>query len=600
MSVLRLLFFVFNTSYFSLAGVMHFMAGLRFDIIACCYGLLPPFLFLILNPWPGKRSLALSAVFSALAGVLFSLVSCVDIIYYRFTLKRMTWDIFRYVSTGNDVLSLVPAFLADYWYTALIWLALSVLFILAVKKLHSLKEESAPGIMRRLLLVSAASVLMVIGLRGGFQLKPLNILDASRFAPAAEASLVLNTPFTLMKTMGREGLERKFYFKSEGDLLSHFNPEFRSSADSLRGKSNVVILIMESLAREYIGYFNAGKGYTPFLDSLMAKSLVVENAYANGRRSIEALPAIFSGIPNLMDEAFTTSAYAGNNIESLPMILRKQGYTSAFFHGGRNGTMGFNSFTSKIGFDRYEGLDEYPHEGDFDGSWGIYDQPYFQHVAGIQRSMAQPFLTAVFSLSAHHPYVLPAGFEEKCPNGSLPIHPMICYSDFALRDYFKTVSNEEWYMNSIFIITADHTAQSIIDAHASPTSIYEIPIVMFNPSKPEGRLLRKAAQQSDITPTIIDALGISSENIFFGKSALDSLEGGFAVSYLSGIYQITDGERCLRFNGQDVVSVTDVNGKALSRQEMKGEKTRKLLDKLKAIIQEYNRRMTENKMKAGV
>ena len=106
---------------------------------------------------------------------------------------------------------------------------------------------------------------------------------------------------------------------------------------------------MECFSKEFIGFYNSGKGYTPFLDSLMKNSLVFENAYSNGLKSIEALPAISASIPGLIENPFITSNYSQNNINSIASILNKEGYNTSFFHGGVRGTMGFYSFCKKAG-----------------------------------------------------------------------------------------------------------------------------------------------------------------------------------------------------------------------------------------------------------
>ncbi len=136
----------------------------------------------------------------------------------------------------------------------------------------------------------------------------------------------------------------------------------------------------------------------------MQQGLTFTNAFANGKRSIEALPSILSSLPAIMDNAFVTSLYSSNPIESLAAILKNKGYQTSFFHGGKNGTMGFDNFTKLVGIDAYFGLNEYPNEEDYDGNWGIYDEPYLQYFCNQISLMKEPFFTSVFTLSSHHPY----------------------------------------------------------------------------------------------------------------------------------------------------------------------------------------------------
>ena len=125
--------------------------------------------------------------------------------------------------------------------------------------------------------------------------------------------------------------------------MSNYETIKNTNHNEIFKHKNVVIIILESFSKEYVGYYNNGKGYTPFLDSLINYSLVMERAYANGIKSIEALPSIVSSIPTLMNNPFITSIYATNKYYSLPLLLKREGYSTSFFHGGNRGTMGFYS-----------------------------------------------------------------------------------------------------------------------------------------------------------------------------------------------------------------------------------------------------------------
>jgi phosphoglycerol transferase MdoB-like AlkP superfamily enzyme len=250
-----------------------------------------------------------------------------------------------------------------------------------------------------------------------------------------------------------------------------------------------------------------------------------------------------------------------------------------------------------VGFDAYYGLEEYPGKEDFDGSWGIYDLPYFNYFAKQQSEMKEPFLTSIFSLSAHHPYRLPANYTDKCEKGSLKIHPMICYSDGALRAYFKAIKNEDWYNRSIFVITADHTAQSTIDAYATSMGIFAIPLIIFEPGSDIAFESNRTTQQADICPSVLDRLGLADESIFFGSSVFDTTSKGFAINYLSGIYQFIDGEFCIQFDGRNVVSVFAYTQDALLERDIKSANTKNMeaaINKLKSIVQQYNESMINN------
>lgn len=602
MSAARLVFWLINLDHFSTPGIGLFLQGIRFDFVPVVYGL-APFYLVHLIPVDMIQKVIVRRLVNAyfmLVLMAFMFVNCVDMIYFKFTLKRSTWDVFRYASTGDDTLTLIPQFIADYWYMILVFAAFITLAWFLLKKGSQLQWKASSNPVARIVYTLVMAGILIVGARGGFQLKPIGIINASRYTSVQNVPLLLNTPFTLLKTVGAQRLDYKHYFKDAQEAERYFNPVVHIDSHSAPMKKNVVIIIMESLSKEYIGFYNGGQGYTPFLDSLMRHSLVFHNAYANGKKSIEALPAIFSALPNLMNEAYYKSPYSSDRVTSLALELKKYGYHSRFYHGGKNGTMDFDSYIKLAGFDGYYGKDEYPNTSDFDGGWGIYDIPYFQYFASEQENMPQPFLSSIFSLSAHHPYKLPEDFDHRlCPKGDLPIHRMICYADVALNAYFKKVSSARWYHNSIFLITADHTAQSSNPKYNNAREMYAIPIILFDPSKNQSDVIDRITQQTDITPTILDYLGLPATFIGFGSSALQSDHDGFAINYLNDIYQYIDRQYVLYFDGQKVIMAFDQINDPLGAKNLVKSNPSEIKsseNRMKSIIQSYNRRLIDNQL----
>jgi len=211
----------------------------------------------------------------------------------------------------------------------------------------------------------------------------------------------------------------------------------------------------------------------------MKHSWVYHHAYANGKRSIEGVPSSIMALPSLMDNDYISSVYQSNTLFSTAYYLQKWGYQSGFYHGGKNGTMSFDNMVAISQAGTYFGLNEYPNKNDFDGKWGIYDKPYLQYFAQQCREAKQPFYQTIFTLSSHHPYSLPPNEMGKYPEGTLPIHKTVGYTDDALKDFFITASKQEWFKNTVFIITADHSAENEKAYYQSPQGKYEIPLIVF-------------------------------------------------------------------------------------------------------------------------
>ncbi len=361
----------------------------------------------------------------------------------------------------------------------------------------------------------------------------------------------------------------------------------------------MVLIILESFSEEYIGFLNKeSESFTPFLDSLSRHSTVYQGM-ANGKRSIEAIPALLAGIPSLMVEPYITSTYSMNKIVGLPEILKKHNYFTAFFHGAYNGSMNFDGFAKSIGIDQYYGMNEYNDKADYDGNWGIFDEPFLQFMAGKLSTFPEPFFATVFTLSSHHPYTIPTQYVGKFKKGKLPILETVMYVDNALRLFFKTVSKTNWYRNTLFVITADHSAQAMKQKYNTNYGMYKIPMIFYKPDSETGTVKDQIFQQIDLMPTLIDYLRINEQSFSFGKSVYQT-ETGFHIAYRSVYYQLIKDNYLITFN-DDKFEIFNLEEDPLATHNIASEHTMNLLlnqnkNYLKAIIQQYNTRMIENRL----
>lgn len=636
----RWMFYLLNTGLFTSTTwniTKALIAGLRFDLSAILY-INSILIVLWLIPFNFRTNKTYRKTLKwtfILINATALLANSADIVYYRFTLKRTTADIFSYMGVGGDFDKLLPQFLKDFWYIFMIWIAMVWALIkiyssienrlftpkydngIAIKNavsensnqknlISKLSPKTISTFYQCLIFVFAIG-LTLIGMRGGVQLRPINILTAGNYAEGNTNAIVLNTPFTILQTLGKQELKPVHFFE-DVELNAIYNPRHQTLInnrlpDSLSKKKNIVIIIVESLSLEHIGFFNKNvsnyKGFTPFLDEIASKSLTYE-AISNGKKSIEGIPAILSGIPTLMSTPFISSPYSGNSFESLPTILKQLGYQTAFFHGGTNGTMGFDSYCKSAGFENYYGKTEYNNSADDDGSWGIWDEPYLQYFANKTNTMKQPFLSSVFTLSSHHPFKVPEKFIGKFPKGELPIQEAISYTDYSLRQYFSTASKMPWFSNTLFIITADHTSESSLPEYGSDYGIFRIPIIIYDPDKNLSSYSdQKVAQQIDILPTVLAYLNIKKPIFCFGNNLLDSNSIRIAVNYKQPYYQLITNEYLLKFDGEKSTSLFNISTDKILAQNLlsnHSDISKSLDKKIKAFIQYYNNSLIYNKM----
>lgn len=578
-------------------------------------------------------------VFCNALGIVANLA---DAVYFPFTGRRTTATVFSEFSNEGNLADIFGTELVGHWYLVVLFVGL----VWAMRRCYFLPKAERPLSLRSYYTVSSLCLLLAAGLtvggmRGGFTkaVRPITLSNANQYVQRpADAAIVLNTPFSIIRTIGKKPFVDPKYFDDPAEVAAIFSPEHYPSDSLAFTPRNVVVIIGESLGREYIGELNnRGEcgpdyaGYTPFLDSLCRHAFTTDYSFSNGRKSIDGMPSVLSAIPMFVEPFFLTSASL-NDVGGLARSLGHKGYTTAFFHGAQNGSMGFQAFSQATGFARYYGRTEYDAdpefggERDFDGTWAIWDEPFLQFYAKQMSQLREPFMTAVFTASSHHPFVIPEQYRDTFPEEGIVMHKCIRYLDHSLRRFFERAAREPWFPNTLFVITGDHTNLTEQPYYQTDLGLFCSPFIIYDPSgelvPPQRR--HAIAQQIDIMPTVLSALHYDEPYVAFGCDLLstpDSLT--WAVNYNNGIYQYVQDSLLLQFDGQRPTALYDfrhdwylqhnllsapVPEASASGQnapvpeasapvpEASASGQDALTARLKALIQDYMQRMNENRL----
>ena len=630
--VARVVYLFVNYSYFeqglTFTHLMEmFGGGLMFDTSAILVTNIP-YIVLMLFPLHYKETKAYHAVcrwvFLIVNGTALATNLC-DSVYFRFTTRRTTTTVFSEFSNEGNLGAIFLKEAVNHWYLVLIF----AVVIYALWKLYRPKNSSLFTLnsslkwwqydLATLLSLALLAPFVVAGIRGGFTtaVRPITISNANQYVNRpVEAALVLNTPFSLYRTIGKAVFVVPEYFSSEEEMTAIYNPihnpkKENSSLFTLNSslKKNVVVIIVESFAREYIGALNKTleggkyKGYTPNIDKLIGKSITFTRSYSNGRKSIDGMPSVLSSIPMFVEPFFLTPA-SMNHVSGIASLLAGEGYETAFFHGAQRGSMGFMAFARSTGFKNYYGREDYDNDkrfggdDDFDGMWAIWDEPFLQYYATKMSEMKEPFMTAVFTASSHHPYVVPEKYKKVFPEEGMIMHKCIRYTDMALGKFFESASKQSWFNNTIFVLTSDHTNMSDHAEYQTDLGIFTAPIIIYVPGVTDKNpeMQDKIAQQIDILPTIMGLLNYQKPYFAIGIDVLNTpAEDTWAVNYLNGVYQYVKHGHVMQFDGQKVIGYYSLNDSLMKKNKLKEADKRMELE-LKAIIQQYMERMTQDRL----
>lgn len=609
----RILFYFYNVNLIKINSFFDFVRlsyhGIAFDTTTILY---TNILFIVLSVLP--LVINTKKVFQKILFYLYFTTNLlmysfnfVDFIYYRYSFNRSTRASLDTLE-NEDKTTLLLNFVVGYWHVFLLFFLCAFVWIYLYKKVKIAEVSVKPSI--NYFLGATVSFLLIAtlcigGIRGDFKksTRPINLLDASRYVTHnSQADFVLNTPFAIIRTWTTNSFKKvNLVDKKVIDTLLVPVKQYKNSPKT---KPNVVILILESYGREYISAFNKEMkipnyvGYSPFVDSLAQHSMIYTNAYANGYKSIHGMSSIIAGIPSF-ENAFTSSPYSKQKIESLVSILKSDGYDTSFFHGAPNGSMGFLGFGNILGYDHYYGKNEFNNDAEFDGVWGIWDEPFFQYFNKTLTQKKAPFMATLFSVSSHEPYIVPEKYEGKFPKGTVNIHQTIGYTDMALKKFFNEAKKQPWYKNTIFVLVADHGNTIAYDEYRKEGNKHTVPILFFSPDEKYVGVNNDWAQQIDIFPTLLDMIGYEKPFRSWGRSLIsDKQVAPFVMRYSAKMYQFMSGNYICTFNGKKAIGFYDKNDKDLKNNLINNRnKEMDVLElRCKAFLQDYMERIIDKKL----
>lgn len=549
---------------------------------------------------------------------LCMLINLADSVFFEFRGQRTTMAVFREFGNESNITEIIGVELLSHWFLIPIF----ALMVYALVKLYR-KPDGAPQkplwkyYLKSIIALAIAGLTTVCAMRGNIfflsATRPISVNYAFRFVDKPiDAGLVLNTPFSLIRTIGQVSMSVPQYYSQE-ELDAIYTPVHTPKAQAEKRQKNVVILMIESFAQEFIGGLNKNldggtyNGYTPFVDSMLDSCMYFETMLCNTFFSIDAPPAVFASIPRF-ERPFVVSPHSLNQINSIASELKNIGYTSAFFHGADNESLGFSAFTRQAGFDRYYGQNEFyadPRFGgraEFDGKWGVWDEPFLQYFCATITEMPQPFMAAVFTLSSHHPFRVPEKYVDKFPEeGLYPMHKCIRYADYSLAQFFESARKQPWFDKTVFVITADHSSSKRTHAEYKTTlGDYRVPILIYDPSGEIPRGKQKGiAQQIDIMPTMLNYVGYDRPYVAFGKDLLNTPSDETWAFTANSIPTYFKGDYVMTFDGTNTVTMFNFREDPLEKNNLAGKglaQEKEMIRDVKAIMQSYLTRMNSDQL----
>jgi len=332
-------------------------------------------------------------------------------------------------------------------------------------------------------------------------------------------------------------LRKEYGFKSDGPLtIKDFTLKRTIESPGAEKHLNVVMIVVESLSAKYLGCFGSTQGLTPKLDAIAEQSLVFTNLYATGTRTTRGLEAIALSVPPTPGRSVVKRP-DNHGLFTLGTIFNEKGYETEFLYGGRGFFDNMNSFFGGNGFKILDQTNFSKEEVRFSNAWGVCDEDLFAKTlreCDQNNASGTPFFKLIMTTSNHRPYTHPEipGISSDCTRENA-----VKYTDYAIGDFIQQARSKPWFENTVFIVVADHCANSAgkLDIEIAK---YHIPLIIYSPAHVQPKVVKALSSQIDLGPTLLGLLNFNYTSEFYGKDILNDPPGrAFIATYQKiGLY----------------------------------------------------------------
>lgn len=538
----------FHNSFSELLAT--FIHGSKLDISTTGYYLLVPVLLAIPGIYfYGNWYKFFIRWYTYVLVVFSALIVVSDANLYSYWGFRMDYTPMLYLKTPGEAMASVSTLKAIIFFITII--LISSFFIFLYKKyidrlFDKLSKIRYPlaGIIFFMILWGA----LIIPIRGGFGVAPIN----SGVVYFSQKMFLNHTSINAVWNVGTSAFTQKpvknpYEF---GDLSAAI-----ALVDSLTVKKgipekilnttrpNIILVVLESFSGYLIGPLGGDSLATPNINRYIKEGVLFSNFYASGTRTDKAMPAILDGYPAQPAQSIIKEPKKSQTLPSLVKILIDKGYNSAFWYGGEINFANFNSFVIGSGFRSIITKNNFSPEN-YNSKWGVHDHVMFKALEDSMKTVTEPFLKVVLTLSSHEPFEVP--MEPVFPGNDqyTKYRNSIYYTDKSLGNFLDWAKEKEWWKNTLVIMVADHCARISEDMLIYSPYVFRIPMVWAGGAlSKKGMRIEKLGSQVDIPLTLLDQMGIEG-NFPFGKDLLSDKSNSFAFyTFNEGFGFITDSSK---------------------------------------------------------
>lgn len=515
--------------------VLSLFYGLRLDLsTACAAMVISYFLWSFQQFFKSRFIHRINLIINVGLISLVSVLSIANIKMYGEWGTQISARALSYMLYPKEVLTFI-----SFWSVLIFFVFCGLFIYMGLKAYHRYITNFSYPIENkkfRIAQIICIPFLLVIGLRGGLQLAPVNESAAYYSSLQINNHIATNNMWFLAHSiLDANDTKNPYVFMEDKNAKKVTADLFSASAQKTRSilktkKPNIVFIILESWTADIIKSLDGEANVTPHFDELQKDGLLFTQMYGSGFRTEQGLVSILSGFPAQPNNSIITTPSKAEQLPSINTDLWKQGYQSSFYYGGEVEFANMKSYLMDSNFGKIIDKDNFKKD-QLNSKWGAHDEFVFKKQLEGLKNEKEPFLSVILTLSTHEPFEVPmqtpfAGGEEQ-----ERFKKAAYYTDYCLFNYFKEAKKQSWYSNTIFILVADHGHRLPMNRNMNFPEGRRITALITGGALADslhGKTFDKICNQNDLAVTLLTQLNLPTENYKWSKDVFNENTKEFA------------------------------------------------------------------------
>lgn len=566
------------------------LMGLRFDTVIISYILFLPLIVLSIcmifkvDYLKGKKIYKGVDIYLTSVLLLAMFVSTVDLPYFKYFFQRFSVQAFEWFDSPAFVFKMIVEEIS-YIGFIFVFIAFGIFFWWVMKKIYNktLKQISEQNYNYKYYKVKTIATCLLflvfcfIGTRGRLAEKsPIRVGTAYFSNNAFINQLGLNPNFTLIKSIQEKTSKKNqsLNLMNEKEAVDFVVKEYEKMYSNPinerefvfdQQKTNVVLVIMESMTAYNLKNFNPKSNLTPNLDSLLNNGVSYENVYTAGIHTYNGVYSTLFGMPALLDRHSMKRTIIPKMPGGLASTLLRNNYTTHYFTTHDDQFDNIGGFLSANDFQQILSQKHYPLK-EVKSTLGVPDHIMFRRaIKEINKyDKNKPFFITLLTASNHGPYIFPEGIGLKYKSKGVK-NKIIEYADWAIGDFMKRASKEDWFKNTLFVFIADHGKKKTkTTLYPMPLEYHHSPLIFYNPYYLQAKKDYNFGLQIDVDEMICSYLGITNKQTM-----------GIAFDLYKRKYAYFSADNKIGVLDNELFYIWDRNGKEYLFKYKKGRKDKR-------------------------